>query len=131
MRAGKLLFVGLVVTLTACGTPEAPKPQDSQKMPVVPAIVSAAPIIDAKVIFDRNCVSCHGSKGKGDGPASAGMANKPANLTSPLMRERSDAELLKAIAEGKLEKGMPPWKSMLSQEEIRELVNYIRSLGKK
>lgn len=131
MKAGSLLFVGFVVTLTACGTPEAPKSQDPETAPTAPIAVSAASTTDAKAIFDRNCVSCHGQKGKGDGPASAGMANKPADLASPLMRERSGTEILKAIAEGKPEKGMPPWKGALSEGEMRELVNYIRSLGKK
>jgi mono/diheme cytochrome c family protein len=35
-----------------------------------------------RAIFEDNCVTCHGSGGKGDGPAAASLPRKPANLTT-------------------------------------------------
>ena len=34
-----------------------------------------------EVLFQKHCVSCHGLKGKGDGPESKKLKRKPADLT--------------------------------------------------
>ncbi len=34
-----------------------------------------------KLLYERNCVSCHGVTGRGDGPLSAGLGTAPADLT--------------------------------------------------
>ncbi|NJN06107.1 MAG: cytochrome c [Rhodobacteraceae bacterium] len=36
---------------------------------------------EGRAFFAENCVSCHGDSGKGDGPAVAGLAKKPTDLT--------------------------------------------------
>jgi mono/diheme cytochrome c family protein len=36
---------------------------------------------EGRAFFAENCVSCHGDSGKGDGPAVAGLARKPTDLT--------------------------------------------------
>ena len=40
-----------------------------------------------------NCVSFHGAKGKGDGPAAVALNPKPADWTSAKVRDESDGEL--------------------------------------
>jgi mono/diheme cytochrome c family protein len=80
-----------------------------------------------KAIFVRHCTGCHGPEGGGDGYSFL-RGPDPANLTSPSIKKKSDAELIKAIHEGK--PNMPPWKTRLSERESRDVLAYVRTLGK-
>lgn len=50
-------------------------------------LVACAPEVEmpgpaeGRAFFAENCVSCHGTGGKGDGPAAAGLASTPTDLT--------------------------------------------------
>jgi len=80
-----------------------------------------------KTLFVRHCTGCHGPEGGGDGYKFLSGPD-PANLTSPSIRKKSDADLFKTIHEGK--PNMPPWKTRLSQEESRDILAYVRTLVK-
>jgi len=79
-----------------------------------------------KTLFVRNCAGCHGAAGGGDGYRLLGP--DPANLTSPSISRKSDAELLKTIHNGK--PNMPAWKGNLSESQSRDVLAYVRTLGK-
>ena len=79
-----------------------------------------------EAVYDRYCVGCHGSAGKGDGPKAASLAHKPAVLSSPrVAKEMTDAHLFWRISEGM--EDMPAWKDRLSDQEVWNLVNHIRA----
>jgi mono/diheme cytochrome c family protein len=78
-----------------------------------------------QTLFVRYCTGCHGPEGGGDGYKFL-RGPDPANLTSPSIRKKSDAELLKTIHEGK--PNMPPWESRLSEKESRDVLAYVRTL---
>ncbi|GKS65361.1 cytochrome c [Nitrospira sp.] len=82
--------------------------------------------VSGKIIFARHCAGCHGPQGVGDGYMMLGP--DPANLTSPSTTHKSDAILLRTIHEGK--PNMPSWKSLLSEEQSRAVLAYIRTLRK-
>jgi len=73
-------------------------------------------------------VSCHGAKGKGDGPAAVALNPKPADWTSPAVQAESDGEIFWKISTGR--GAMPSW-SFLPETDRWALVRYIRSLGGK
>ena len=75
-----------------------------------------------------NCVSCHGDKGKGNGPAAVALNPKPADWTSVRVQKESDGEIFWKISNGR--GAMPPWKH-LPENDRWDLVNYIRTLQKK
>lgn len=77
--------------------------------------------------FEINCVSCHGSGGKGDGPAVGALPIKPADWTSPKGQDQSDGELFWKISNGR--GVMPSWKH-LPEKQRWEIVNYLRQLNK-
>jgi len=79
-----------------------------------------------KTLFVRNCAGCHGPEGGGDGYRLLGQ--DPANLTAPSTGKKSDAELLKTIHNGK--PNMPAWKGNLSESQSRDVLAYVRTLGK-
>jgi mono/diheme cytochrome c family protein len=79
-----------------------------------------------RVLFHRHCQSCHGTDGKGV----AGMLDSPdpPDFTRRVWQEeRSDARLLRSILEGK-KKGMPAFRKDLTEDQARDLVDYIRAL---
>jgi copper transport protein len=78
-------------------------------------------------VYVGNCLSCHGVTGKGNGPASAGLAPPPADLVVhvPLHPER---ELFQIIRDGVSGTAMAPQGGDLSDEEIWHTINYIRTL---
>ena len=91
--------------------------------------VAADPIAHGKQIYLARCALCHGPEGKGDGPAAAGLNPKPRNHTDgTYMRSRTDDQLLEVIHNGK--GGMPAWGSVLSEQEIHDVLKYVRTLAK-
>ena len=78
------------------------------------------------------CARCHGESGRGDGPAGALLETKPRDFTDcARMQAISDQELVAVIREGgparHLSKDMPPWGKALQDQEIADLMAYIRS----
>ncbi len=91
--------------------------------------------IDAgKEAYQKNCVPCHGASGKGDGTVAANLTVKPSDLTSTSLKHgNSDGEIFTNIKEGiPPDMKMKAFKAKLSDTDIWNIVNYIRSLqGKK
>jgi cytochrome c oxidase cbb3-type subunit 3 len=87
-----------------------------------------------KDLYRTYCWQCHGSQGNGKGiNAGDNMSVAPRDHTdAKYMSGRSDAELFKAIKEGgpAVNKAvlMPPWGTVLTDEEIHTLVRYLREL---
>lgn len=73
-------------------------------------------------IFVTNCVACHKDQGQGDiGP----------NLTDEfwINGDGNKAEFLHhMVLNGREENGMPPWKEILSDDEVYHVVAYVKSL---
>jgi cytochrome c553 len=95
---------------------------------------SAAAELKAPEKFTILCAPCHGPAGRGDGPAAAALNPKPRNFTDgELMNAKTDVQLIKAIKEGGAAVGlssfMPTWAGQLSDEEVMEIVTFIRSLA--
>ncbi len=82
-----------------------------------------------KALFVDKCAKCHGESGKGDGPKAKTLKKKPADYTDKAkMGEITDAELKEEITNGK--KPMPAFKTKLTEQEIDDLVVYIRTFAK-
>lgn len=81
--------------------------------------------------YTERCVTCHGDRGRGDGPAASSLKPGPRNFTDRMWAEsKSDTELRNVIREGGaargLSPGMPPQPD-LSDRDLDELVTCIRS----
>jgi mono/diheme cytochrome c family protein len=92
-----------------------------------------------EAIFMDHCALCHGVYGKGDGPRSAFF--DPAgqyipDMTNPAVLAGRDKQLIENISEGlhRLPEPsyvMPQFKYILSDDEIRSVLAYIKTLAKK
>ena len=94
----------------------------------IPADQSA--IEEGRKVFQRNCASCHGPSGKGDG-SMALAGGTPSNLTDEIWDHgSSDGEVFVVIRDGTTS-DMEPYKDRLTEKQMWQLVHYIRSLGSK
>lgn len=87
----------------------------------------------AAAMYREMCAACHGTGGKGDGPAVDGMAVKPRDHTdAAFMNSLTDGQIYDVISRGGSAvgkfAGMPAWGQALSEQQIRDLVRYMRSL---
>lgn len=74
--------------------------------------------VNGETVFAEKCVACHGSAGEGGvGPA----LNDPAKLT-----EFDDDWYTQVIIEGRPAQGMPTWGTVLSPQDIADVVAFIR-----
>jgi cytochrome c6 len=77
-------------------------------------------------LYKTTCQKCHGADGMGTTPA--GKKFEARDFHSADVQKESDADLIKVITEGR--KKMPSYKDKLSADQIKDLVAYVRQLGK-
>lgn len=78
-------------------------------------------------LYDLHCKLCHGQLFDGNGPIAPFLANKPANLMSPIVQSKSDGSIFLTISHG-VEGKMPPMNENLLVSDRWDLVNFIRTL---
>ncbi|MGE5445322.1 MAG: c-type cytochrome [Ignavibacteriales bacterium] len=86
---------------------------------------------EGKKIFTQRCWGCHGLTGHGDGPAANSFEPKPRNLSdATYVSTLTDERMFRTISEGGAAMGkspfMPPWKGVLSETDIWDVIAYIR-----
>jgi cytochrome c oxidase cbb3-type subunit III len=94
---------------------------------------AASDAAKGKEIYDQLCWRCHGRLGKSDGPVSSAMDPRPRDLTEQAyMGKISDDELLVVVKAGGAAVGKSPammaFKDTLSDDEIRDVIAFIRTL---
>ncbi len=115
----------------AWGTPAmAPRRGGNPSAAKVTNPIAATPesVASGRRTYRRLCVLCHGAEGKGDG-GGAGAGGVPADLTAGQWRYGgSDGELFSVIHDG-TSADMQGYGEQLSNTDIWNLVNYIRTLS--
>lgn len=81
------------------------------------------------------CAKCHGFTGNGDGPDASTLSTRPRDFADcKVMAKISDATIYKAIKDGGgavgLSTEMPPWSDGLGDDEIQNLVTFVRTFCK-
>jgi mono/diheme cytochrome c family protein len=89
---------------------------------------------EGRKLYLTYCSSCHGDKGKGDGPAVSSLPVKPADHTNgAVMNQLPDKFLTEIISKGGSAVGksalMPAWGSQIKDKQLRDVVAYIRSIA--
>lgn len=105
-------------------------PLNVEAGPVNPIPPNAASLNAGQALYERNCLSCHGPTGLGDGPVGLTLNPRPADLTQhTIPGVHPDSQLYEWISEGFPGSVMPAFRATLSEEERWHLVNYIRTLA--
>lgn len=97
----------------------------ADQWPISKQALKAAPTTPGEGTYRRYCVSCHGA----DGRAHGGVTGADFVGDAVALAAKSDAELASAVRDGKVgEKAtMPAHKPVLSDQEIDDVVGYVRA----
>lgn len=102
-------------------------------------VLASAPWVSAQVqrgnpkagenVYRQQCLRCHGANLDGNGPDSRDLIVRPADLRSLTIRSKTDWELLVAISNGVLFSPMHSFRGKLTDEQILDVLSYIRSIS--
>jgi mono/diheme cytochrome c family protein len=110
-------------------SPLVSSPPDTHQKASSPSLNEQGSLAKGKSVYTTHCLNCHGKMGKGDGPIGKMLIPPPANLTR--LGEKSDQELLRTIQDGRSGTAMPSWKGDLSQQDILNVLSYVRNFSQK
>src|SRR5436305_9181079 len=77
-------------------------------------------------VYKAKCTLCHGPAGAG---TAMGKSLKAADLRSPEVQHKPDAELIQAVSDGK--GNMPGFKGTITDDEIHAAIGFVRTLAGK
>ncbi len=123
------MFILIALALASCGAENDAAATDSMPAEYVgktnPLDASAAAA--GAEIFKINCEACHGVQGRGDGPAGVALDPQPKDLAvfAPTV---GDDYLYWRINAGKDGTSMMAWNGALTDEQIWQVVAFIRTL---
>jgi len=106
---------------------------DAEKARVNPVEATPAVLLKGQALYQKHCASCHGDKGKGDGPAESYETEPATDLTDRALQERlTDGEILWKVTTGRrsgTDVIMPGIAKRVPEEEDRwKLVRFMRTL---
>jgi len=126
-----ILFTVMFITVLMAFVPKSqndpwPVPDKFKNM-ANPVKSDATSLATGKALYTQHCKSCHGTKGKGDGPKAAQLNTECGDFTKPAFISQTDGAIFYKTSEGR--KDMPSFKKKIAdQDDIWAVVNYIRTL---
>ena len=107
----------------------APYAQQTNSTKANPVKPTPESIAKGKKLYTIDCEMCHGKDGDGKGDMASRIKNV-ADFTNPdTLKNRTDGDLFHVIRKGKGD--MPPEGDRAKNDDIWNLVNYVRSFAKK
>jgi Tol biopolymer transport system component/mono/diheme cytochrome c family protein len=98
--------------------------------PINPSQSNPQTMLAGQKLYVSNCLTCHGASGQGDGPAGIGLNPRPANFALHMVPgKHTDGQVFLWIANGYPNSAMPAWSPRLTDEQIWQLVGYLRTFG--
>ena len=98
--------------------------------PLLPRDSADAAAFRGGLVYANYCVTCHGMNADGNGRAARLYDPRPANLRAT---DKNDTYLALIVRTGGEKLGrspkMPPWGEELTDEQIRDVVAFVRSVN--
>ena len=110
---------------------EQPKPWDAPanfKTMKNPVATGAASTKAGLALYSKNCASCHGKTGLGDGVKARALKTFPGDFSKDAYQKQTDGEHFYKSKFGRDE--MPKYEGKLSDDDIWNIVNYMRTFKK-
>ncbi len=139
MNRYKFLFciVTIIILTTACSSGNNQK-QSTGVAEKENIVVRKPNLAVGEKLYNKYCFYCHGKEGRGDGAIGIGLPLKPVDFVGDTeTMKKSDDVLYQSIARGIHRKiggeslQMPQWDLIMKEEEIRDVLAYIRYLAEK
>ena len=131
MKSLKLFIVSSLILFLSISLLAQPKPWvvpanfKTMKNPVAAGDVSTKA---GPALYTKNCASCHGRAGLGDGVKARSLKTFPGDLSKADFQKQSDGEIFYKTKIGRDE--MPKYEGKLTDDDIWNIVNYMRTLKK-
>lgn len=130
--AGTLVFAFCNSTVSAEDkTPAQLKDEAQAKLDAFPHKHTAeAAVYRGTIVFMNYCTTCHGTNADGQGRSAKLYNPKPSSLRTSMMPDLYKEGIIRrgGKAMGRSE-FMPPWGEELTDEQIRDVVTYLRSIA--
>ena len=98
---------------------------------LAPSSALAQDAAKGQTIYMANCMACHGVEADGQGPAAAALSPPPVDFTkADWWQGRSDEDIKSVIRSGKPGTPMMPF-AKLSDEDLADLVGFLRTKAPK
>ena len=131
MKTIKFFFVGVTAFLISAAVVAQPKawvvPANFKTMKN-PVAMSDASTKAGQVLYVKTCAACHGKTGLGDGPKAKSLKTSATDFTKAESQNQTDGEHFYKTKTGRAD--MPKYEGKLSDDDIWNIVNYMRTLKK-
>jgi mono/diheme cytochrome c family protein len=131
MKTMKLLLISSVLMLLSAAVVAQAKPwvvpaeYKTMKNPVAKGDASNKA---GMALYTKNCASCHGKTGLGDGVKARALKEFPGDFSKADYQNQTDGEHFFKTKTGRGE--MPKYEGKLADEDIWNIVNYMRTFKK-
>ena len=123
-----VFLIGQAVQAQAKAKPW-PVPAADKSVKAAVKLTDASVIANGKDLWAKNCKSCHGAKGLGDGPKAVSLKTLPGDFTTAEFQGATEGELFYRLNKGRDE--MPAYEKKIPEASDRwALVAYIKTLKK-
>ena len=123
-----LTCLAIVMAAIACTETATPTTTNTSRAGASPAAASPTATVDAlaaaRTNYGKHCEACHGPKGEGGLVKVENKQIKVASLKADHAIKHTDEKLAKTITTG--EEEMPAFKDKMSQQEIADIVKFVR-----
>jgi len=131
MRTMKRFFAGSVLFMLSVALFAQTKPwvvPDNAKSMKNPVAQSDGSTKTGLALYTKNCAYCHGKAGLGDGVKARTLKDFPGDFSKADFQGLSDGDLFYRTKTGKGD--MPKYEGKLADDDIWNIVNYLRTLKK-
>ena len=131
MILSAVMVIFAAVIMISFTAPEDPKPWEvpaKNKSMENPEAADAESVKVGRMLYNKNCASCHGKTGLGNGTKARGLETFPGDFSGDYFQSQTDGEHFFKTKAGRSE--MPKYDGKIDDEDIWHMVNFMRTFKK-